>query len=153
VSKLSFWWVWTWFRWNGLGLLIVAGAVSAYVAPVFRTARNDSPIVSTTTVIGKIVGVRAGPSNPKAASGAGFGYLYIVQLNGTFQQAYVWDDTRSPHLIGSIILLDRIEQENGIVAYRFRPADAERTKRPAELRQYRPSQDANPLTPVGTGTP
>lgn len=90
------------------------------LAALIPIAMNqDNPVAAIQRVMGTVEYVRLMPINPKMAVGRGLYYTYDVRLDDNNAVISVDDEVGMPHLVGSIIPIERQHHKRGADTYRL----------------------------------
>jgi hypothetical protein len=100
---------------NLFRVALVSMIVAAVCAPLFFHANDPSKVGSASILIGTVDGIQQIGSGRLNGSA---GYAYRLRLDDS-DVIVVWDRASRPHLIGSRAEIERIDMEDGRVAYRF----------------------------------
>ncbi|MBZ9891296.1 hypothetical protein LB559_25535 [Mesorhizobium sp. BR1-1-3] len=99
-----------------IGVVFFCALPLAALIPI--AMNQDNPVVATQRVMGTIEYVRLMP-NPKMAAGRGLYYTYDVRLDGNNAVTSIDDEVGMPHLVGSVIPIERQHHKRGGDTYRF----------------------------------
>lgn len=80
---------------------------------------QTNPIVATQRVMGVVEYIRVKPINPYAMVGHNLYYTYDVRLDDDDTQISIDDDVERPHLVGSLIPIERQHHKRGVDTYRL----------------------------------
>ncbi|RVA56433.1 hypothetical protein EN933_06220 [Mesorhizobium sp. M7A.F.Ca.US.001.01.1.1] len=100
-----------------IGVVFFCALPLAALIPI--AMNQDNPVVATQSVMGTIEYVRLMPINPKMAAGRGLYYTYDVRLEGNNAVTSIDDEVGMPHLVGSVIPIERQHHKRGGDTYRF----------------------------------
>lgn len=80
---------------------------------------QTNPIVATQRVMGVVEYIRVKPFNPYAMVGHNLYYTYDVRLGDDNTRISIDDDVERPHLVGSLIPIERQHHKHGLDTYRL----------------------------------
>ncbi|TPK96220.1 hypothetical protein FJ934_09805 [Mesorhizobium sp. B2-4-12] len=78
-----------------------------------------NPVVATQRVMGVVEYIRVKPISPYAMVGHDLYYTYDVRLNDDNTRIWIDDDVERPHLVGSLIPIERQHHKHGVDTYRL----------------------------------
>jgi hypothetical protein len=80
---------------------------------------QTNPVVATQRVMGVVEYIRVKPINPYAMVGHNLYYTYDVRLDDDNTRISIDDDVRRPHLVGSLVPIERQHRKHGVDTYRL----------------------------------
>ncbi|MET2830287.1 hypothetical protein [Mesorhizobium shangrilense] len=80
---------------------------------------QTNPVVATQRVMGVVEYIRVKPINPYAMVGHNLYYTYDVRLDDDNTRISIDDDVERPHLVGSLIPIERQHHKYGVDTYRL----------------------------------
>jgi len=80
---------------------------------------QNNPVIATQCVTGVVEHISLAPINPKAAVGRGIYYIYDVRLQDDNALVLIDGDVGAPHLVGSVIPIERQHHKHGVDTYRL----------------------------------
>ncbi|MCT2576902.1 MULTISPECIES: hypothetical protein [unclassified Mesorhizobium] len=78
-----------------------------------------NPVIATQRVMGVVEYVRVKPINPYGTIGHNLYYTYDLRLDDDNTRISVDDDVRRPHLVGSVLPIERQHHKHGADTYRL----------------------------------
>lgn len=80
---------------------------------------QNNPVIATQRVTGVVEHVSLAPVNPKATVGRGIYYIYDVRLQDDNALVLIDGDVGTPHLVGSVVPVERQHHKHGVDTYRL----------------------------------
>jgi|GEM_PF-4391660 len=78
-----------------------------------------NPVIATQRVVGVVEYVRVKPVSPYAMAGHNLYYTYDVRLDDDDTRISIDDDVSRPHLVGSVVPIERQHHKHGVDTYRL----------------------------------
>lgn len=78
-----------------------------------------NPVVATQRVMAVVEYVRVKPISPSAMVGHNLYYTYDVRLDDDNTRISIDDDVERPHLLGSLVPIERQHHKHGVDTYRL----------------------------------
>lgn len=80
---------------------------------------QTNPVIATQRVMGVVEYIRVRPISPYAMVGHNLYYTYDVRLDDDDTRISIDDDVSRPHLVGSLISIERQHHKQGADTYRL----------------------------------